>query len=719
MAQLAGDRHVVRGTCHHDCPDSCGWEVTVEGGVAVEMRGADEHPVARGELCPKVNHFIARTYHPDRLRTPLRRVGAKGTGTFEPCTWAEALSTIAARLRDVIDRHGPEAILPYSSAGTQGLLQMEAPTRFFHHLGASRLGVTICGTTATIGHMLTMGTAHGIDPLDLRHSRHIVLWGTNTRITNRHLWPVVEDARAQGAKVVVVDPIRTVTAEAADSFVQLLPGTDAALALGIVHVLIRDGLVDEGYVERRTTGFEGLADAAAPWTPERTAATCGIAAGQVVELARDVGTIRPSVIRVLIGAEHTAHGAEAYRAIATIPSITGAWQDRGGGLARSTEVYFDDALDESALGRPDLLAGRRPRTIAQGGLGDALTNPDMDPPVAALVVYNSNPAAIVPDQNLVLAGLARDDLFCVVADHFLTDTARYADVVLPATTQLEHLDLVAPWGHLVLGLNRPAIDPVGESLPNTEIFRRLAAAMGLEEPALYESDEEILAKVLSTGSPLLAGIDRERLERDTWVRLALPEDWRPFSDAEHERRGGRRIELSGSTWTSVGFGVAPTHHPPEESPEGDPELAARFPLRLLTMKSHTKFLNSSYSHLDRHQPAGGEPVVEICAEDAVARGLADGDVARIWNDRGALDLRVRISNRVRPGLVAVPFGWTLARSPGGRTSNALANAGRTDGGGTAFHDNLVQAAAIGDTSGSSDAVGPDAISPGREAAPPR
>jgi anaerobic selenocysteine-containing dehydrogenase len=693
MTERAGDRHIVRGTCHHDCPDSCGWEVTVEGGVAVELRGAADHPIARGELCPKVNHFVARTYHRDRLRTPLRRVGPKGTGRFEPCTWPEALATIAQRLREVIDRHGPEGILPYSSAGTQGLLQMDAPTRFFHHLGASRLGVTICGTTATIGHMVTMGTAHGIDPLDLRHSRHIVLWGTNTRITNRHLWPIVEEARANGAKVVVVDPIRTATADGADAVVQLLPGTDAALALGIVHVLIRDGLVDDGFVSRRTTGFDGLAEAAAPWTPEQTAATCGIASSQVVELAHDLGTIRPSAIRVLIGAEHTAHGAEAYRAIATIPSITGAWQDRGGGIARTTEVYFDEALDGHALARPDLLAGRRPRTIAQGRLGDVLCDEQLDPPIAALVVYNSNPAAIVPDQNLVVAGLERDDLFCVVADHFVTDTVRYADVVLPATTQLEHLDLVAPWGHLVLGLNRPAIEPVGESLPNTEIFRRLAAAMGLEEPTLYETDEEILAKVLASGAPLLAGIDRERLERDTWVRLSMPEDWRPFSDAEHERRGGR-IELSGSTWTSVGFGAAPAHRPPEESPEGDPQLAARFPLRLLTLKTHTRFLNSSYSHLDRHQPADGEPALEVSAADAAARGLSDGDLARVWNERGELALRVRLSTRVRPGLVAVPFGWTLERSPGGRTSNALANAGRTDGGGTAFHDNLVEVAAM-------------------------
>ena len=522
---LLAERRVVHGTCHHDCPDSCGWEVTVEDGRAVKLRGRADHPFSQGELCPKVNRFLDRVYSPERILRPLRRVGRKGESRFEEVSWDDALAAIATRLRGVIDEHGAEAILPFSDAGNQSLLSvMGLDGRFFHHLGASLIDRSICGPTVGAGVRMTNGSSLGLDPLELRHSQLILLWATNTRLTNRHLWPTIEAARADGAKVVVIDPIRTITAESADAFIQPLPGTDIALMLAMMHVLVRDELIDEPWVAAHTIGFDELAAHVAAWTPERAAALCGIDAHVIEGLARDYGTIRPAAIRTLIGGEHHENGAMFYRTMAVLPALVGAWRDRGGGLARSVGSYHDALIDGAALVRPDLLAGRTPRTINMSRLGEALTDPALDPPVAALFVWNSNPLVIVPNADLVRVGLERDDLFTVVHEQFLTDTARYADIVLPATTQIEATDVVPAWGHLWLGWNEAAIAPVGESCSNTELFRRLAAAMGLEEPSLYADDETLLTDALG------ASVDIDELARVGWVRAPYPDDGRAWGD---------------------------------------------------------------------------------------------------------------------------------------------------------------------------------------------
>jgi anaerobic selenocysteine-containing dehydrogenase len=590
----------------------------------------------------------------------------------------------------VIDEHGPEAILPFSDAGNQSLLSiMGLDGRFFHHLGASRLTRAICGPTVGHGVRMTNGSSLGLDPLELRHSRLILLWGTNTRLTNRHLWPTIEAARNDGAKVIAIDPVRTITADAADEFIQPLPGTDIALMLALMHVLIRDDLIDAPWVAAHTLGFDELRAHVADWTPERAAAVCSLDAGVIERLAADYGTIRPAAIRTLIGAEHHENGAMFYRTLAVLPALVGAWADRGGGLARSVGSYHNAVVDEAALERPDLLAGRTPRVINMSRLGEALTDPGLTPPVAAMIVWNSNPLVIVPNAELTRRGLERDDLFTVVHEQFLTDTARYADIVLPATTQIETTDVVPAWGHLWLGWNEAAIAPVGESCSNTELFRRLAAAMGLTEPALFDDDETLLTQALG------AKVDLAELRRVGWVRVPYPDDGRPWGAGVFPTPSGK-VEMVSETLAAMGQPALPTFIPPREGPHGDAELVARYPLQLLTPKQHTRFLNSSYSALPKHGPAEGSPFLELDSADAVRRGLADGDRARVWNDRASVEVPVRVSDRLRPGVAAIPFGWWGTQHPDGCTANALTNDTLTEwGGGVAYSDTLVEVARIG------------------------
>ena len=679
------DDQQIHGTCHHDCPDSCGWTATVREGTAVRLRGRVDHPYSAGELCPKVNRFLDRVYAPDRILTPLRRVGTKGSGAFAPISWDDALSEIAERLDDVIERHGPEAVLPYSSAGNQSLLACQGlSSRFFYRLGASLLDRGLCGPTVGAGVTMTNGTGLALDPLELRHSRLIILWGTNTRLTNRHLWPTIEAARADGARVVVIDPVRTITADTADQHIQPRPGTDIALMLAMIHVLIRDELVADDWVDQHTVGLDELAQHVQDWTPARAGEITGLEPDEIEELARDYGTIRPAAIRTLIGAEHHEQGAMFFRTLATLPALTGAWQDRGGGLARSVGAWQNRMIDAVALDRPDLLAGRAPRTINMSRLGEALTDDRLDPPVAAMIVWGANPLVSVPDAERIRRGLERTDLFVVVHEQFLTDTARYADLIVPATTQLEANDVVPAWGHLWLGWNEAAIEPLGEAVSNTELFRRLATAMGYhDDPALVADDETLLADALPD-------VDLAALRRNGWIKVPYPADGRPFGDGVFPTSSGR-VDLVSERLAALGQPVLPDYRPAREGVAGDAALLERYPLQLLTAKWHTRFLNTSYSHLPKHGPAESGPFVELSAPDATARGLVVGAMARVFNDRASIELPVRIDGRVRDGVVLVPFGWWDAQHPDGRTANALTNATLTDwGGGVAYSDTLVQ-----------------------------
>ena len=679
------DDRQIHGTCHHDCPDSCGWTATVRGGTAVRLRGRVDHPYSAGELCPKVNRYLDRVYAPDRILSPLRRVGPKGSAEFAPVSWDDALAEIAERLDDVIDRLGPEAVLPYSSAGNQSLLACQGlSSRFFHRLGATLLDRGLCGPTVGAGVSMTNGTGLALDPLELRHSRLIILWGTNTRLTNRHLWPTIEAARSDGARIVVIDPVRTITAESADQHIQPRPGTDIALMLAMIHVLIRDELIDDDWVDQHTVGFDELAEHVEAWTPARAADITGLDPSVIEQLARDYARIRPAAIRTLIGAEHHEQGAMFFRTLATLPALVGAWQDRGGGLARSVGAWQNRVIDTVALDRPDLLAGRTPRTINMSRLGEALTDDRLDPPVAAMIVWGANPVVSVPDAELIRRGLERTDLFVVVHEQFLTDTARYADLILPATTQLEANDVVPAWGHLWLGWNEAAIEPLGEAVSNTELFRRLATAMGYDDdPALVADDETLLADALPD-------VDLAALRRDGWLKVPYPDDGRPFGDGVFPTASGR-VELVNDRMGAMGQPVVPDYRPAREGLDGDPALVARYPLQLMTAKWHTRFLNTSYSHLPKHGPAEGGPFVELSGADAAARGLTPGASARVFNDRASIELPVRIDGRVRDGVVLIPFGWWDAQHPDGRTANALTNATLTDwGGGVAYSDTLVQ-----------------------------
>jgi anaerobic selenocysteine-containing dehydrogenase len=695
---------IVHGTCHHDCPDSCGWSVTVDDTsaepIAVKLRGNPAHPYSAGELCPKVNRFLDRVYSPDRLLHPLRRVGPKGSGEFEKISWDEALTEIADRLHGAIDEYGAEAVLPFSDAGNQSVLAMMGlSARFFGHMGASKLTRAICGPTVGAGMAATNGTGRGMDALELEHSRLIILWATNTKLTNRHLWPTIEKARADGARLVVIDPMRTITADAVepergDRFIQPLPGTDIAMMLAMMHVIIRDGLTDDGWIESHTSGFDELRGAVAEWTPSRAAAVTGVDGDVIEQLACEYATVSPAGIRSLVGAEHHENGAMFFRTLACLPALTGAWAERGGGITKSVGSYSEDLIDEVAYFRPDLeTAGGRPepRTLNMSRLGDILTSTTAGtgagPGVHALIVWNCNPLVIVPNAEAVRTGLERDDLFTVVHEQFLTDTAAYADIVLPAATQIEADDVVLPWGHLWIGWNGAAIEPPGEACSNTEMFRRLAKAMGYNEPSLHDDDETLLRQALPS-------LDLDELRDLGWVRAPYPDDGRPFGDGEFPTPTGR-VELASDRLESIGQPRLPTYVPPAEGPGGDPVLVARYPLQLLTPKHHTRFLNSGYSHLPKHGPAEGGPFVELDPAEAESRGLVEGATAVVWNGRARVELPVRISRRLRPGVVAIPFGWWRAHHPDGMIANSLTNDTLTEwGGGVAYSDTLVQVAAV-------------------------
>src|SRR5215213_7442875 len=562
---------VVRVACPHDCPDTCAMLVTVENGVATKIQGDPEMPFTEGTLCTKVAHYLERTYAPDRLQHPLKRIGKKGEGKFRRISWDEALDEIAARLKAAA-AEDPQTILPCSYAGTMGLAQyMSMDRRLFYKLGATLLDRTLCSSAGKFGLKATLGGSVGMDPERFDEASLIILWGANPVVSNLHLWSRVQAAKRRGAKIVAIDPYLSLSAEKCTQHVALLPGTDGALALGMMHALIRDGLIDRDYIERYTIGFEALARRVQDYPPERMAKLCGLKTQEVEQLARGYGTIRPAAIRLNYGMQRHAGGGIAARTIACLPALVGAWRDVAGGLVLTTADFY--GFDHAALERPDLLAGRRPRTINHSQLGDALTS--ADPPVLATIVYNNNPVAVCPESDKVIAGFSREDLFTVVIDHFQTDTADYADIVLPATTQLEHLDVHKSYGHLYVLANNPAIAPVGESLPNIEVFRRLAARMGFDEPCFRDSDDEVARQALGSSHKNLAGIGWEELKARGWQRLAVDERFAPFAQGGFPTPSGK-CELHSEALAKQGLDPLPFYNPPAELPSSNPKLAARY-----------------------------------------------------------------------------------------------------------------------------------------------
>jgi anaerobic selenocysteine-containing dehydrogenase len=643
-------------------------------GRAVRVRGDPAHPFTHGGLCVKVAHYEKRTYHQDRLLYPMKRSGRKGEGRFERISWDEALDTIAASLKQIA-RENPESILPYSYAGTMGLLQGGSmDRRFFHRLGASLLDRTICSTAGAFGMRYTVGASVGTNPETVDQARYVLIWGSNIITSNIHLWRYILKARSRGAKIVTIDPLRTRTAEQSDEHLAIMPGTDGALALAMMHIIVRDGLEDRDYIEQCTIGFDKLEARLGEYTPPRVSEITGIDVGTIERITHEYAAARPAFIRVNYGLQRHAGGGMAVRNIFCLPALVGAWRYPGGGALLSTSGFFK--YNHARLERPDLICGN-PRTINMSRLGEALTR--ADPPVRALVVYNSNPAAVAPNQQRVLAGLKRDDLFTVVLEHFQTDTADYADILLPATTQLEHLDIHRAYGHTYAMLNTPAVKPLGESKPNTEIFRLLAARMGFDDPCFKDTDEELVQQALQG---LNGSVFFEDLRAKGWGPLQIGDA--PFARGGFPTPSGK-CELYSERMQDLD--PLPAYIPPREDRLSNPSLAKEFPLVLISPPAH-HFLNSSFVNLFHRKEAG--PTLEIHPEDAAARSIQNGASVEIFNARGSFLATAVVTHRTRTGVVSAPSIWWNKLVPGGRNANSTTAEALTDlGGGATFYDNLV------------------------------
>jgi len=684
------DTRVVRATCPHDCPDTCAMHVTVQHGRVVRIHGDPDHPTTHGALCTKVSRYAERTYSPDRVLTPLRRSGPKGSGQFEPVGWDEALDDIAARLKAIAARD-PQAVLPYSYAGTMGLVQGDGMgARFFHRMGASLLDRTICSNAGGDALIATYGAKVGMHVEFYAESRLILIWGSNPITSSVHFWNFAQQAKRAGAKLVCIDPRRTETADKCHQHIALRPGTDGALALGVMHELIVQDLVDHDYVERHVHGWPALRERALQWPPERAAATCGITADEVRGLARDYGSTKPAAIRLNYGMQRVHGGGNAARLVALLPCLTGAWRHRAGGLLLSSSGAFRGVRRDAWLQRPDLLehahgpagSGRRPRTINMSTIGDELlreASPDFGPRIEAVVVYNSNPVAVAPESGKVARGFAREDLFTVVLEHFLTDTADHADYVLPATTQLEHWDAHTAYGHVYAMLNEPAIAPVGQARSNADIFRALAARMGYADACFQDSDE-----AMARGAFDPVQVDHDELAAHGWSRLKLPDA--PFAEGGFPTASGQAMA------DAPGLGL-PDHVANHECAETAPALAARFPLAMISPPAR-HFLNSTFVNVPSLRAAEKEPLLEMHPDDAAARGIADGVLVRAWNDRGQLLCKASLNGRARPGVVVGLGVWWRKFGLGGTNVNELTHQRLTDiGRAPSFYDCLVEVAA--------------------------
>jgi anaerobic selenocysteine-containing dehydrogenase len=679
---------IVRGACPHDCPDTCGMLVTVENGRAVKVQGDPDHPFTQGGLCVKVNDYVERVYSPDRVLYPRRRVGPKGSGKFERISWDEALDEIASRFKTIIREFGPQAIMPCSYLGTEGILNgLNVGDPFFNKLGATIAERTYCDSGSCTAYFLTIGPTPGVDPESFVNSRYIIIWACNMISTNLHMWPFVAEAQKRGAKLIVIDPVRHRTARHADWYIPIRPGTDGALALAMMNVIIGEGLTDDDYIDKYTTGFDELREHVKQYTPEWAAEQTGIPAQDIRKLARAYATTQPSVIRIGVAIERHAGGGQTVRAIACLPALVGAWRKVGGGMLQLPIWAFPIKWEN--LMRPEFIKPGT-RVVNLFRLGRALSGEmGLDPPIKALMVYNSNPVVVCPEQDKLVAAMMRDDLFTVVSEHFMTDTAELADIVLPATTQLEQFDIMFSWGHLYISLNNPAIKPLGEAVPNTELFRRLAGRMGFEDECFKKADEEMALEALDWSAPALEGITLDMLKEKGWARLNVgtPETFAPHAEGKFPTPSGKcefyasqaangnfvlPLFRQGSNEFQPGGPVPPlpTYVPPRESRSTNPERARRYPLNVISPKSHA-FLNSSYGNLPPQLRVAGEPAVMIHPDDAGPRRIKDGNPVKVFNDRGSFEVIARVSDEVMRGVVMANMGYWRKLSRATATVSAV------------------------------------------------
>ena len=673
----------VLGACPHDCPDTCALITTVVNGQATKVQGNPAHKATDGVLCTKVSRYAERTYHPERLLTPLKRSGPKGSGQFEPVSWDDALDDIAHRLQAIANQN-PEAVVPYSYAGTMGHVQGEGmAARFFNRLGASLLDRTICASAGAEALNYTLGNKVGMKMEFFAESKLILIWGSNSVGSNLHFWRLAQEAKRQGAKLVCIDPRKTETADKCHVHLAIRPGTDAALALALMHELIVNDWLDHDYIAQHTSGWEALRERALQWPPERAAQVCDIDVLQITDLARDWGTTQPAAIRLNYGMQRVRGGGNAVRAIACLPALTGAWRHRAGGLLLSSSGHF--SLQKAALQRPDLLGERRPRTINMSTIGDDLLRPastTFGPTIQALVVYNSNPVAVAPQSGKVVQGFAREDLFTVVLEHFQTDTADYADYILPATTQLEHWDLHTSYGHTDILLNQPAIAPVGQARTNTDIFRALAKRMGFSEPCFADDDLTLCRTALGDAQRFA------QLLQHGFVALPLPDA--PFAQGGFPTPSGR-CEFFSPRLAAMDQDGLPDHIANYEVPL----KTDRFPLAMISPPARN-FLNSSFVNVTSLRAVEVEPVLEIHADDALARGISSGDVVKVFNDRGEYHCKAKVSRRARPGVVHGLGIWWRKFGLNGTNVNELTSQHLTDiGRAPVFYDCAVQVARYG------------------------
>ena len=687
---------VVTGSCPLDCPDGCSWLVTVRGGRATRLRGNPDHPFTRGGLCKKVNPWLEMAADPSRLLQPLRRVAPKGPGVpferaFEPIGWNEAIDLMAERFRSILASSGPAAIWPFAGTGNVGFLQGgagPAGDRLWNHLGVSGHQISICSISGHVGLSYSTGSAAGMDPEDVAKAGTVVIWGANTLVTNRHLWPYVTEARAAGAQLVVIDPVRTRTAAAADLHIAPRVGTDGALALGLCHELLASGLVDTRFLAERTVGLDEFRRSLDPWTPERTGAVCGLAPGQVRELAAVLAARAPLAIKLGQGMQRHAGGGQTARIVSCLPALTGAFGHIGGGLVYSTSDRYQFNL--AAAGGADL--GSRPRWLAMTNLAANLAPPPVgldDPPVEALFIHGANPVVSNPDTEAVRAGLSRADLFTVVVEVFPTETVDYADLVLPSTLQHEQYEINDSFSHLYVSLNRPAVAPPGQCLPHTEIFRRLATALDLDEPALQASDRELAAALLDTPAYRSAGITIEALEERGWARVpSSPAPWLPFAQDFPTPSG--RFEFASERAEREGHGLVPTYRPPAESglEEQHPPIEGRSYDLVAAASDH--HINSVFAGTEVVRSRTSTPDLRLHPDDADREGLVTGSMVRVVNDRGHFDARVRVDDGLRSGVVATDKGWW------GMGVNATVREQDSDmGRGAVYHDNRVRLERLG------------------------